>query len=672
MWKGYFFAIRLKKKVFMGTFKIKRFSFLFAVFFTQTVFTSDFLSEDFESPQTLNTWDMRGDDSANVPVLVDRSFAFQGNGGLRISAGHYLSRNMRIPIDSGLFGHGFYCTWYFRLFYSDTICPNTDKVFTAMLRFIIVSASGENLSNPTVIISKKEDGNNHLQVLMRSRKGDQPLHVPTRFLCPLQQDTWYKARFFVRIRNDTLTDSMYINDSLFMTGSRALAVRLGIFHSWNLGLSNCSKTHIAAMDVDNISIVQASTIEGNEIPIEAPAMAFPPAFGYLNNMQPEFILLSGPAATALTPYVWIAVDSAGRTLAESLFTADQQLRFSRKFITGVSYTYRTGFADSSGNIRIRGNDKPFHIGMQQGFSSSMDPKVFRMSLEPSAEGSNEFHSGDTVKLQFHCNPSWKDWYIDLNLSAESYAGQRNDQFGAFDPGANITYSIDHSSGVYFKYPEGSNFWHSLAQTTDSALFPLQILLIEKVVVQREFGEMRIAFRMHKAMRKGLWTVNAYIVSDKQARMVSFSPLYITITESSHWRIAVYIGSAILVLCTALAVRAYIRHEQHSPGWTVIARQVEQFLKDHYGEQELDSQKIAATVRLSERRLSTIYQAIQGRSPVQHLREMRIEKARELLKTTRQTVSEIGYIVGFSDPVIFQRNFKNQTGLTPRQFREKQA
>ena len=57
------------------------------------------------------------------------------------------------------------------------------------------------------------------------------------------------------------------------------------------------------------------------------------------------------------------------------------------------------------------------------------------------------------------------------------------------------------------------------------------------------------------------------------------------------------------------------------------------------------------------------------SPNEYLRIIRLKKATELLKATEMNISEIAYEVGFNDPDYFGKCFKEQFGLTPRQFRK---
>ena len=58
------------------------------------------------------------------------------------------------------------------------------------------------------------------------------------------------------------------------------------------------------------------------------------------------------------------------------------------------------------------------------------------------------------------------------------------------------------------------------------------------------------------------------------------------------------------------------------------------------------------------------------SPKQYLLQYRIRAAAKLLQTQDYTVTEIAYSCGFRDSAAFCYHFRQQIGMTPRQYREK--
>lgn len=53
----------------------------------------------------------------------------------------------------------------------------------------------------------------------------------------------------------------------------------------------------------------------------------------------------------------------------------------------------------------------------------------------------------------------------------------------------------------------------------------------------------------------------------------------------------------------------------------------------------------------------------------YMRKMRIEKAKNLMENTRHTLTEIGYLTGFSDQAHFTRVFKQHAGINPSEFKK---
>lgn len=75
--------------------------------------------------------------------------------------------------------------------------------------------------------------------------------------------------------------------------------------------------------------------------------------------------------------------------------------------------------------------------------------------------------------------------------------------------------------------------------------------------------------------------------------------------------------------------------------------------------------IASTAHLSPYHFSRLFRQAYGISPYQYVIAQRVQKASELLDTTRLTVSEIALRVGFADHSHLIRHYKRLRGTTPR-------
>lgn len=107
----------------------------------------------------------------------------------------------------------------------------------------------------------------------------------------------------------------------------------------------------------------------------------------------------------------------------------------------------------------------------------------------------------------------------------------------------------------------------------------------------------------------------------------------------------------------------------------ILTQVEQILKDYYATGQLveygppSIQYIAEKVHLSHSYLSDLLKKETGRSAKDHINDFLVNKAKNLLLSTQDSVSEIAYSLGFNYPHYFSRLFKTKTGFTPQKYRE---
>lgn len=59
----------------------------------------------------------------------------------------------------------------------------------------------------------------------------------------------------------------------------------------------------------------------------------------------------------------------------------------------------------------------------------------------------------------------------------------------------------------------------------------------------------------------------------------------------------------------------------------------------------------------------------GLAPIEFIRELRIKRAAQLLKTGDYNVSQITYMVGMSDSRYFSKCFKKVYGVTPSEYKK---
>ncbi|AZT91205.1 response regulator [Caldicellulosiruptor changbaiensis] len=101
-----------------------------------------------------------------------------------------------------------------------------------------------------------------------------------------------------------------------------------------------------------------------------------------------------------------------------------------------------------------------------------------------------------------------------------------------------------------------------------------------------------------------------------------------------------------------------------------AYQIMKFIEENYFDKELTIQKIANHFYFSPNYLCAMFKKATGKTLNDYITEVRIEKAKELLKDDSIKLYEVAEKVGFSDPNYFSTIFKKKVGLTPSDFRER--
>lgn len=92
------------------------------------------------------------------------------------------------------------------------------------------------------------------------------------------------------------------------------------------------------------------------------------------------------------------------------------------------------------------------------------------------------------------------------------------------------------------------------------------------------------------------------------------------------------------------------------------------IENHYMTEEISLNTVAISVGMSPSYFSSIFSKEAGKTFVEYLTEVRIEKAKEFLMCSSMKTSEIGYEVGYKDPHYFSYIFKKVQGCTPKEYR----
>lgn len=94
-----------------------------------------------------------------------------------------------------------------------------------------------------------------------------------------------------------------------------------------------------------------------------------------------------------------------------------------------------------------------------------------------------------------------------------------------------------------------------------------------------------------------------------------------------------------------------------------------YMEDKFTE-TISVEALASDLGISPRHFKRRFKSATGDSPLNYLQRIRIEAAKLQLETTRVTIDEITWQVGYEDSNSFRKLFKKFTGLSPREYRDR--
>ena len=100
---------------------------------------------------------------------------------------------------------------------------------------------------------------------------------------------------------------------------------------------------------------------------------------------------------------------------------------------------------------------------------------------------------------------------------------------------------------------------------------------------------------------------------------------------------------------------------------VINRAME-YVQEHYCDPNISLIAVAKHVGMSSAHFSMIFSQTAGRSFINYLTALRLEKAKELLSTTDMLLSAIAMEIGYNEPNYFSHVFRKNVGMTPKEYR----
>ena len=137
----------------------------------------------------------------------------------------------------------------------------------------------------------------------------------------------------------------------------------------------------------------------------------------------------------------------------------------------------------------------------------------------------------------------------------------------------------------------------------------------------------------------------------------------------------------LMLCDempSLLREADLQPDSQPVSWTdgsddkgneLLIRTLKQYIDEHL-DHELSRKELSNQVFLSESYISHVWRSITGSSLKDYVTTVKMERAKEMLRDTTLSVSQIALMLGYTHFSYFSSTFKKKNNLTPAEYRKK--
>lgn len=100
-----------------------------------------------------------------------------------------------------------------------------------------------------------------------------------------------------------------------------------------------------------------------------------------------------------------------------------------------------------------------------------------------------------------------------------------------------------------------------------------------------------------------------------------------------------------------------------------AQKLIQYMAENYHREELNSEVIQKELGMTENKIASIFKTSLNTTSKKYLNAIRLQEARRLLEETDRQISDIAYIVGYTNIPHFNRVFKENLGCSPNEYRK---
>ena len=109
-------------------------------------------------------------------------------------------------------------------------------------------------------------------------------------------------------------------------------------------------------------------------------------------------------------------------------------------------------------------------------------------------------------------------------------------------------------------------------------------------------------------------------------------------------------------------------KEYAPkGRQALVQPAVEHIAEHYFDQSITNDRLASLCGISTVYFRKSFEAVYGISPIRYLHEHRIQRAKDILKSDYDSISQVAESVGYGSVFHFSKMFKLYTGMSPTKY-----
>jgi len=101
----------------------------------------------------------------------------------------------------------------------------------------------------------------------------------------------------------------------------------------------------------------------------------------------------------------------------------------------------------------------------------------------------------------------------------------------------------------------------------------------------------------------------------------------------------------------------------------VVKKAQAYLEDHVDER-ISIEQLSSKFAVGRRNFDRRFIRATGNTPIEYSQRVKIESAKKAFETTRKSINEVMYDVGYSDVKAFRDVFRKITGMSPLEYRSR--